>query len=220
MKRLILILLIFLAITLVFYQNDKTTKQITGSATGTSYISFRILSDCNIFLGEGWNLISICSNMTNKTIEAALKDITGEYRYVLEWNESNQKFSVFSPLAVENPFTELSENKSYFVYLFSLNGSINPGGKKFEDVEIPLVLGWNSPIYPYEFETDILKYLKSINNSYKYVMVWNASEQRFLIFSAYSAINDFRNISSGEGQFIYISNASGAILKYNRSELG
>jgi len=219
MRRLIFILLIFLAITLVLYQNDKTTKQITGSATGTSYISFRILSDCNIFLREGWNLISICSNMTNKTVQAALKDIAGEYRYVLEWNESDQEFNVFSPLAVENSFTELSENKSYFVYLFSLNSSINGGGKKFDDMEIPLIYGWNSPIYPYEFETSVPDYLTSINNSYSYVMVWNASSQRFLVFSSLAPENEFNTISSGEGQFIYITNKSGAILKYNRSQL-
>jgi hypothetical protein len=157
--------------------------------------------------------------MTNKTVQDALRDIDGQYRYVLEWNESNQNFIAFSPLAAENPFTELSENKSYFVYLMPSEGEINPSGRLFDDMEIPLVFGWNTPAYPYNFETGIIRYLETINNSYRYVMVWNASGQRFLIYSPLAVENEFYNITAGQGQFIYL-NATGAILKYNKSALG
>ena len=222
-KKAIAIFLLIISVCLLAYgihSREKSTKQITGRSTiGTSNVAFRIVSGCNIYLHEGWNLISICQNMTNKTVISALKDIDGQYRYVMEWNENRQAFDIFSPLSVTNPFNELAENKSYFIYLIPINRTINAGGIDFGDMEIPLIYGWNTPIYPYEFETEITRYLDSINNSYRYVMIWNASSQRFLIFSPLAAENEFYNISGGEGQFIYVSNTSGVILKYNKSAL-
>jgi len=223
MRRLVVLMLIVIAVAILVYDSGKGnegTKKITGSATGVAHVSFRILSACDIVMQEGWNLISICQNMTNKTVISAFKDIEGDYRYVMESNESRQAFDIYSPLSVSNPFDYLAENKSYFIYLIPLNGTINPGGRDFGDMDIPMILGWNTPAYPYEFETDILKYLDSINNSYRYVMVWNASSQKFLIFSPLAVQNEFSNITGGEGQFVYVSNASGAILKYNKSALG
>ena len=51
-------------------------------------------------------------------------------------------------------------------------------------------------------------------------MIWNSSSQKFLIYSPLAAENDFQNISAGQGQFVYVSNESGATIKYNRSILG
>ena len=224
-KKLVAIILLIISVSFFVYgtflnESGKNTRQITGkSAVGTSSVSFRILSACNIYLKEGWNLVSICSNLTNKTIDKALNDINGSYRYVMEWNESNQSFLIFSPLAAQNPFTELKEDQSYFIYLLPLSGEINPTGHYFGDMNIPLIFGWNTPIYPYDFETGVEKYLETINESYRYVMKWNSTTQRFMIFSPLAAENEFYNISSGEGQFVYISNSSGATLKYNRTNL-
>ncbi len=219
MRRIIILLLAVLAVTLVIYEDESFTEKITGSATGSSSISFRILSECNIPLKEGWNLISVCSNLSNKSVKSALKDIENDYRYVLRWNRSAQEFDIYSPLAAENDFNVLEEDKSYFVYLEIANSTINAEGKPFGDLEIPLVFGWNTPVYPYTFQAEVIRYLESINDSYRYVMVWNSSSQEFLIFSPLAVENDFSNISEGEGQFVYISNTSGAILKYNKSRL-
>ena len=228
MKKLhILFIILFILITIniavhnnpIRTEGSKEIKEITGSATGNAPVSFRIISLCNIYLKEGWNLISICANMTNRSVESALKDIDGYYRYVMEWNESSQSFQIYSPLATQNPFEELSENMSYFIYLTKTQDEINAVGSLFGDKEIPLKFGWNSPIYPYEFETPILDYLESINNSYRYVMIWNSSSQEFMIFSPLATINSFTNITAGQGQFIYVSNASGATIKYDRSAL-
>ncbi len=223
---LFIILIILILINIAVYENQKPQKtdikeikEITGSATGNAPVSFRIISLCNIYLKEGWNLISICANMTNRSVGSALNDIDGHYRYVMEWNESSQSFLIYSPLAAENPFDELSENRSYFVYLTGTQGEINAVGSLFEDMEILLSFGWNSPIYPYEFDTPVTDYLDSINKSYRYMMIWNSSSQEFMIFSPLAASNEFTNIGGGQGQFIYISNESGATIKYNRSEL-
>ena len=86
-------------------------------------------------------------------------------------------------------------------------------------MDVPLEFGWNSPTYPYEFNAEITKYLDKINESYRYLMVWNASSQKFILFSPLAAENELTMISSGQGQFIYITNTSGAIIKYNRSAL-
>lgn len=222
MRKVIILLMTILIIVILLhdtYKDYENTTQITGSASGTSTVSFRIISDCNIPLQEGWNLISICANMTNKTVDRAMRDIEGEYRYILDWNESTQNFLIYSPLATDNPFDELSENKSYFVYLLKTGESIDASGNLFNDTQIPLIFGWNTPIYPYEFETDIRNYLDSINNSYLFVLTWNASNQKFMIFSALAPENEFTNITGGKGQFIYITNLSGATLKYNKSAL-
>jgi len=222
MKRLALsILVIIIALALVLVPKEQY-KGLTGKASqGTASVSFRILGPCgNIFMEDGWNLISICSNMTNKTIIPALSEIDGQYRYVMEWNGSSQEFLIYSPLAAINPFNEFNENKSYFIYLIPGSAEINPSGNVFDEMQIFLLFGWNAPTYPYEQQADISGYLSTIPGQYRYVMKWNATEQRFLIYSPLAAVPEFINISQGEGQFIYIENASGATLKYNRSILG
>ncbi len=225
MKRTVILLIAVAALAVMIAaiglnKNERSTEDITGSATGEGHVSFRILSACSIPLQQGWNLVSICSNMTNKTVKNALVDIDGEYRYVMEWNESSQEFIIYSPLAAGNPFDELSENRSYFIYLLPLNRTMNTAGRLFDEMTLPLIFGWNAPIYPYDAEADITRYLGQINGSYRYAMIWNSSSQKFLIYSPLAAENDFQNISAGQGQFVYVSNESGATIKYNRSILG
>ncbi|MEM4336818.1 MAG: hypothetical protein QXG86_02325 [Candidatus Woesearchaeota archaeon] len=221
MKKLLIPFIVFLFITIVLYSSQHGQKSVTGKvAEGTSSVSFRILGACsNILLVEGWNFVSICSNMTNKTIEAALSEINGEYRYVMEWDENSQRFLIYSPLAVENPFTYFKENKSYFIYLLPSTAEINPSGYPFGELSISLLYGWNTPVYPYEESVNISKYVSQIEGQYRYVMKWDPYFQRFLIYSPLAANPEFTNISKGEGQFIYIDNTSGAILKYNRTIL-
>lgn len=222
-KRVFTIMLIFLiAIAVIFLMPKEDYRGLTGKASqGSGTVSFRILGICsNLALLQGWNFVSICSNMTNKTVSEALNEIDGQYRYVMEWNESSQEFLIYSPLAAVQLFNEINENKSYFIYLIPSSTEINPSGNGFENMTIPLIYGWNSPIYPYEEKSNISKYLGTIDSQYRYVMKWNASQQRFIIYSPLAANPEFTEIFKGEGQFIYIENASGATLKYNRSIIG
>ena len=221
MKRLILgILVIVIALSFILVPKEQY-KSLTGRASeGTATVSFRILGPCgNILMENGWNFISICSNMTNKTLVAALAEIQGQYRYIVEWNESSQQFLIYSPLALENPFDYFNENKSYFIFIVANESEINPSGDLFDNVTINLAFGWNAPLYPYEEQSNISKYLATIDGQYRYVLKWNSSQQEFMVYSPSAASPEFTNISKGEGQFIYVANESGATLKYSRSIL-
>ncbi|MBW3022813.1 hypothetical protein KY308_01805 [Candidatus Woesearchaeota archaeon] len=223
MRRMLWVFLVAMVIVigLIASPKEQQYKSMTGKALqGASSVSFGILSACgNIPLRQGWNFISVCSNMTDKTIAQALYEINGSYRYVMEWNESAQEFLIYSPLAAQNPFYSLNENKSYFIYFVPNQSELNPSGELFDNVTVNMLFGWNAPVYPYEDIVNISKSLETIDSQYRYVMKWNATEQRFLIYSPLATDPEFTEISRGEGQFIYIQNTSGATLKYNRSIL-
>jgi len=194
-------------------------EQLTAKATSSGTVTVGILSFCNIDLVQGWNFISICANTQNKSIKSILDSIDGQYDYVLEWDNALQDFSLYSVYASENPFNEMNENKSYFVYFNPPSGNINVGGNEYDDLNLTLEYKWNDPFYPYIFRANISKYLSTIDPQYEYVLKWNTSIQDFSLYSVYASENPFYFIDMGEGQFISIKNISGAVLRYNKSYL-
>jgi len=220
-KHKLLIILIFLIIVdaFVFLSQRRTITGLTPGTQATATVSFTIVSACSIPLSEGWNFVSFCANLTNKSLTKNLEEINSSYRYVLEWNESRQGFDIYSPLSAEKPFETLNENKSYFIYFMESEHHLNIIGNLYNDTAILLIYGWNSPIYPYEFTTNMTKYLNTIAGQFRYVLKWNTTLQEFDIFSPLSAEKPFEFINMGEGQFLYINDTLGATLVYNRSAL-
>jgi len=189
---------------------------ITSSSTSQGNVSAIVGIPCNIQLGQGWNYISICAQPANTSIASVLQGI--DYRYVMLWNASSQKFDIFSPKAANPPFNSFDTNKSYFIlYSNATPATLDVIGNLSGDENISLVQGWNPPAWPYIFTSNISCYLQSITNKYNYVMKWNYTPQQFIIYSPRAAEPQFTTISRGEGQFISVIDPSGALLRYNKT---
>ncbi len=216
----ILVYVLILSIYLLSPLPEKTGEKANNSLTGAAVVRLEILPVCFIPLEQGWNLISFCTNLTNKSVESALSQINNSYRYLMQWNASSQEFMIYSPLAYSNPFDRFNENLSYFIYFEKNNKTdLYCHGNNFGDLNLSLLFGWNTPTYPYEFSTNITKHLSTLGDKYRYVMKWDASSQEFMIYSPLAYSNPFETIFSGEGQFINIKDSGGAYLFYNRTNL-
>lgn len=178
------------------------------------HVGFFIPAPCSIQLKEGWNFISLCAYKNNQSFENVLGSHINNTRYILEWDKTNQNFKVWSPRSNNNPITRFNTNLSYFLYYVN-NSTLSVSGTLYDDLNVSLNEGWNTPIYPYASSTNITKLISSINDSFRYLMKWNHSNQQFLIYSSRSTNNPFEKIGKGEGQFIYVY--SDDILEQNKS---
>lgn len=190
-------------------------ESITGLNTGEVRVA--IFPKCNIPVTVGFNLISVCANLSSASISTALTSIAGKYSFVLELNETSQEFDVFDPNAETNPFDTFNVNKSYFIFITEAT-TISLYGEEIGDISTPLHEEFSAPSYPYTFTTNISKYLSAIEENVSFALKWNTITQEFIVFSPEGAENDFENISKGEGQFIYLIAPDG-ILHYNKTEL-
>ena len=223
-KRILFVFIISLLIvsalnsSIIIHSAIKSSSEniLTGEHSTVGRVGLRIMSPCEIYLLEGWNFISICSNETNANISNIFNKT--DYRYIMEWNPSTQEFLIYSPRAETNPFDEINLSRSYFIYSFG-SQILSTTGDEFSSMKIPLLEGWNTPAYPYVFATDIEKYLETpeMSGKYRYLMKWNESAQEFLIYSPRAETNPFEKIFKGQGQFVNMYSATN--LFYNKTYL-
>ncbi|MBD3361532.1 hypothetical protein GF358_01940 [Candidatus Woesearchaeota archaeon] len=200
---------------------EHTQETPTAAApviTGTA--SLNIIAACSIEFKQGWNFISFCANETNRNITSVLSPINQSIRFVLEWDTPNQEFKVYTPRAATPPFDIFNLSKSYFVYYDDTsNTTVSLTGPAFNNINLSLQQGWETPNYPYSVTANITQYLDTIPGKYRFMQKWNYTPQEFMIYSALSSNNPFYQISAGEGQFILITDAGGADLFYNKTRL-
>jgi len=212
-KILVILTLIFVFITI--FNSYTIHNAITGRPVGT--VSLTILPECTIGIKQGWNYVSLCAFPQNTSISSILSGLN--YRYVAVWDESAQEFEIYSPRSASPSFDAWDANKSYFIYYYNASPTtLTIAGMPYNDLNLSQIQGWNPPTYPYLLTTNILKYLNSINDSYRYMVKWDYAPQEFVIYSPRSASPPFTTISQGQGQFILMTNAD--ILEYNKSALG
>ena len=211
------LLLVTLAIQAVVFLNYRPPVQydfpVTGQQTAQGTVGLVILGVCTGPIVEGWNLISLCANVTDNSIDSILAGI--DFRFVMQWNKTGQDFLIYSPLAATNPFTTMEINRSYFVFLNDATGIIEPSGSFLPDLDIALVEGWDTPAYPYEFTANFTDYFD--DTVHKFQMKWNSTDQEFVIWSPRSADPPSSLMFLGDGQFILSSQAN--TLSYNRTNL-
>lgn len=192
----------------------------TAQAVTTGMVSLNIITACSFDLGEGWNFISLCANETDKNITTILSSVNQSIRFVMEWDSTAQEFIVYSPRAASPPFSTFNLSKSYFVYYTNTSSnSIDLYGPAFDNINLSLQEGWETPAYPYSFSSNVSQYLDTIAGKYLFLQRWNQTDQEFKIYSPLASDNPFYQIPGGEGQFLLITNAGGADLFYNKTRL-
>ncbi|GEM_PF-5509717 len=191
---------------------------LNTSITGNVLVSSRVvvLGDCYFTLRPGWNQVSLCGNETNYSVKELMKQIEGEYRYVLKWDEPSQKFLVYSPRAANPEFEYLDYNESFFILFTGSEKEYLGSDVEFGDLNISTTKGWNALPFPYQFNSTIQKVL-SYTPSYRYALKWDNVTQRFLIYSPRSAVPEFTVIRMGEGFFLLTYDKS--FVYYNVSYL-
>jgi len=169
--------------------------------------------NCTLNFKQGWNLFSFCSELQDINLLNILSSIQGRYRYIMKWNTTSQEFDIYSPIAIQKPFTTFDDNESYFIYMYedkNLNVEGDEAGPEYRN----LVTGWSTPSYPYRFTTTISNLISGIIQNFRYLMKWNPTNQEFDIYSKQALIKPFNEINIGEGQFIYVY--SNTTLNYQK----
>lgn len=164
-----------------------------------------------IFLAPGWNLVSIQPQLLNYSIEQVLSNISGQYEYILEWNGTSQDFRLWSRNGMKQ-FLEFDMNKSYFIFYTASNTTLNFTGQKFNDYNIVLLVGWEAPVYPYEYDSAVSGSV-FYSMPFDYMLTWNRNSQEFMVYSIYSASPQFNSIPAGDGYFI---RTEGGTIQYVR----
>lgn len=212
---------VFVAVLLVavFLRSSPGRNPITGNAAGTAVVSFGILPACSVVVKSGWNFVSVCANLSDYSVQSALSSINGLYRYVMFWNATAQSFEIYSPLSSQNPFTQLDPYRGYFIYYVGNDTYIQFGGPEYDFVNVSSAYGWDTPFYPFTFSIFVTNLTDLIPNQLRYLLEWNTSSESFAIYSPLSSQNPFDTIDAGEGIFLYVTNASGAVISYNKTLL-
>jgi hypothetical protein len=200
-------------------------REITGRSTGT--VSVGIVAACSIALREEYNVISLCAELQNQSVDKVIENIRDKVSFILRWNTTKQGFDVYSPDAADNDFIVFHLNESY-VFFMEENATLTVIGPQLGinnslqsvligDMNISLDSEFNAPGYPYIFATNVSKYITPIEDNVYFLLKWNVTTQKFITYSPRAASQDFTTIGKGEGQFIFMLNP--AVLKYNRSDL-
>jgi uncharacterized protein (TIGR03790 family) len=104
-----------------------------------------------IYLGEGWNLISLPLEPADVNISEALKNIEGKYDMVrfydpLDPGDSWKAFYTFKPSAF-NDLRRIDRRMGFWIHL--TNATVLPvNGTLFLSTQISLLAGWNLIGYP------------------------------------------------------------------------
>ena len=166
-----------------------------------------VCDESKISFLQGWNFVSIGRDVKNKEINALFSNFDDYIEYILEWDEQKQEFKYNSKKG-EKDFTKLKKEKSYFIYsneafLFDYEGN------EIKNLNINLVKGWNSPVYPLLTFTDIEGENKFHGVEVEYVSRWNNEKQEFEVYSSEER-NKLR-INPSDGIFLY---TKGGTIKY------
>lgn len=220
---ILIVVLVVLSVDFLILGQNSEGYAIGGMATNvssqTGHVYLLVVGACNPDLVQGWNLFSICANVSNSSVDSVLSSLGSDYRYVMEWDEVNQDFEIYSPRAASNPFDEFNWSRSYFVYYYPASGILALQGSDYDDLDIFAAYGWDVPFYPYTFTANVSDYLDSIHNDYRFMMKWDAPLQEFDIYSPRAVNNPFTTIDEGDGQYIYVRQSSGVLIEYNKTKL-
>jgi hypothetical protein len=142
--------------------------------------------------------------MENTKINNTLSYIQGLYDYILEWDESKQEFKIWSSKGTKQ-FDNFNPKKSYFIFYQGPLERVNLTGPLYDSLDISLLKGWNSPVYPFDFSSKISGN-QFYNIKFSYMQDWDRQMQSFKVYSTNSTQPGFDTIYAGNGFLIMTEN--------------
>lgn len=168
-------------------------------------------------LGQGWNLISFRTRLSDSSVGALLASIRGNYVYVIGYlaSEGVKSWDVNRP-GFLNDLKEMDTYHGYWVKMTKPATLVLEGAPMPVDTPIPLSEGWNLISYLPDQPDSISHALASINGLYTYcigylnvegVKSWDGARPSFL--------NDLKTLLPNHGYWVKMTRA--ATLKYPTS---
>jgi len=68
------------------------------------------------YLVRGWTAPSYQLGFST-SIEEVLKNVYENFRYIMKWNTTSQKFDIYSKRSIEKPFKTINKGEGQFIYM-------------------------------------------------------------------------------------------------------
>jgi calcium-activated chloride channel regulator 3/4 len=183
----------------------KVTHTDTGTGVyvltvGTTSVFSKAFDDLSskLSLPSGWNLISLCKQPSDTSIDSVLKDIEGKYLSV--WAFQNSSWKVYDP---DQPgFSDLSTMEAGWGYWINMMqaGTLTVTGTEPSE-SIDLIRGWNLVGYNSCTPQSIVDALASIDG--KYISVWAYINGQWRVYDpANPGFSDLTTMEPGYGYWI------------------
>ncbi len=157
-----------------------------------------------VTLTEGWNLISIPLNLTNKTLPFSLSSIKDSYESVFAY--TNGKWKPYIPNSSSNTLTSINETLGLWVKM-NKTDTLTVYGTKANQINFTLNNGWNLVGNPVETR-NITNLLQSISGCYKSIFAyWLDRWYSFNPLRPYE-LNTLKNMTLGKGYWINVNCSS------------
>jgi hypothetical protein len=155
-------------------------------------------------LTAGWNLISICREPLDASIDSVLSSIQGEYYAIWTYDAITGqwlRYIVGGP-ADQNGLYEIRSGIGYWVRMKQPGNLIVQGTQP--ETAIPLQIGWNMVGYNSETPKSIEDCMFSIHGKYNSVRTYDSNLGKWLYYipDAPSFLNDLDFMQSGKGYLI------------------
>ncbi len=162
----------------------------------------------NIYLKEGWNLISFPVSPPVTNIETILAPISGLYSSV--WSYQNGKWKMYDPeKAVYSDLTTMDAGWGYWINM-NISATLTLSGSTPLNL-INLVSGWNLIGYNYQVSLDIAQVLTMLDN--KYISVWGYIEGKWKSYNPeMTEFSDLTTLEPCYGYWVNIAEPCALIL--------
>ena len=160
----------------------------------------------NIYLIQGWNLISVPFLLENKTLPEPFKTIEGNYTSVFAYDAKSKEWDLFDPTLPSflNTLSIINETMGFWINMLeedtlSMQGDI-PDTTTFNIYE-----EWNLIGYPYDKEMDIQSTYENVNDSFSTIYMYNSSDSdQWKMYDIYapSFLNDLYYAIPGFGYWV------------------
>ena len=170
---------------------------------GSVNIEFTAVSNQEIDLIYGWNLISLCRQSSDTSIGTVLNSISSKYSSV--WAFQNKTWKVYSPT---NPgfsdLTTLETGWGYWLHMMESATLTVSGSTPFSSID--LIAGWNLVSYNSATAQAIADALASISG--KIVSVWAYVNGAWKVYDpANPGFSDLTTMGPGYGYWIQTTEA-------------
>ena len=132
----------------MWWEEDETTQR---EIFYKRFPDFPPLSEYNITLTEGWNLISLPFEQPDESYESVLSSIDGKWDRIMAYDalvsQPWQSTATYKPASL-NELSELNHKMGFWINITESDVSLTVRGNITSSTSITLYAGWNLVSYP------------------------------------------------------------------------
>ncbi|MAG38898.1 hypothetical protein CMO90_02310 [Candidatus Woesearchaeota archaeon] len=195
-----------------------TTTVYLGSTKNDAVTATVNAAGGNITQNVGWNMMSLSSNPSNKTVPSVLSNIWDNLTIVWGYNASesneNLRWLKYDPDALDPSSNTLQEFDIYSSYWVRTDAEvdISISGDAHSTTNVSLYTGWNMAGYPANTNADVNDSITSIVNDIVIIWSYDSSEsdevdkwKKFDPTALDPSSNTLENFTTGSGYWFRMS---------------